>query len=162
MYGRYAPPAFDRLFDRAMVMPSGCWEYSGFCNATGHGVLRFGQRTWLAHRLAYLLCVDDIPDGMCVCHSCDNPPCVNPEHLWIGTTADNTYDMVAKKRHNRKLNDQAIAEVLQLLSQGTYHRVIAEKFGVTREAITKIANRGKNERYSLVISGSSLGNKGLG
>jgi hypothetical protein len=133
--------AYDKLFSRVEVKENGCWEYTRFRNPLGYGMLRYKGLTTLAHRLSYMLCIDDLPDDMCVLHKCDNPPCVNPEHLRIGTIADNTYDMVAKNRHAKKLTEDNLREIKAMLKDGIYHRIIAAKFGVSREAITKIANR---------------------
>lgn len=80
------------------VTDSGCWEYRGArlaLQAGGYGIVRRGYR---AHRVSYEHFIGPIPEGMMVLHSCDNPPCVNPQHLRIGTAADNMADALARGR----------------------------------------------------------------
>jgi len=86
--------------------PASCWEWSGSRNADGYGYLRVGSQRdgtrsrVLAHRLAWMLAHGGaIPGGLFVLHRCDNPPCCNPAHLFLGTNADNVADMLAKGRH---------------------------------------------------------------
>jgi len=74
-----------------------CWEWQA-SGSKGYGRLMMDGVTWGAHRLAFTLVKGRIPDGMCVLHSCDNPPCCNPAHLFIGTHADNMRDMAKKGR----------------------------------------------------------------
>lgn len=79
-----------------------CWEWQGNRLPSGYGVIGRGGRgngSILTHRAAYEVACEPIPDGMIVLHSCDNPPCCNPKHLSIGTYADNSQDMLAKKRN---------------------------------------------------------------
>lgn len=78
--------------------PDACWPWQGELNDNGYGRLRFGGKMEVAHRVAYELTHGAIPAVRFVCHSCDNPPCCNPAHLWVGTAIDNLRDCVADER----------------------------------------------------------------
>jgi hypothetical protein len=83
------------------VTASGCWEFNGRGDKKGYGRVKVGHAygTTAAHRLSYEAFHGPIPEGMHICHACDNPPCINPDHLWAGTHLENMQDMVAKGRH---------------------------------------------------------------
>jgi hypothetical protein len=128
-------------------MPSGCWEWTGYCAPFGHG--RYRQRE--AHRVAFERSRGPIPAGMHVCHTCDNPPCVNPDHLWLGTNADNTRDMVAKGRSFKwngqragaanpfaKLTPEKVVEIRSLRGKRVKIAEIAKRFGVAQGTISSI------------------------
>jgi hypothetical protein len=75
-----------------------CWLWTGALHDFGYGDLRVASQHWHAHCLVYTLTYGPIPKGMCVCHSCDMPPCCNPEHLFLATRAGNLHDMWSKGR----------------------------------------------------------------
>lgn len=122
---------------------NGCWEWSGALEREGYGKLWLtGNRTALAHRLSWEIHHGEVPRDD-VLHRCDNRLCVNPDHLFLGTQADNVHDMVAKERHRRKLSAAQVEEVQRLLELGELQRVLAERFGVSQAAISKIKAKTK-------------------
>ena len=81
---------------------SGCRLWLAFLNATGYGQIRYKKRAYQAHRLAWIAKHGPIPEGLQVLHKCDVRSCINPDHLWLGTQADNIHDMIAKGRRGRR------------------------------------------------------------
>src|SRR5689334_17638258 len=76
-----------------------CWPWLGAITHDGYGRFGFSRNQVMAHRMSFRVNVGEIPRGLCVCHHCDNPICVNPDHLWLGTNWDNQLDMIAKGRN---------------------------------------------------------------
>lgn len=105
---RVPAPLRDRFFAKVdRPDDTECWFWRGARQASGHGHFYWGgpasggRRTIQAHRASWQLHRGSIPDGLCVLHKCDVPWCVNPDHLFLGTKADNTHDMLAKGREAR-------------------------------------------------------------
>lgn len=88
----------SRLSKRQAKRDTGCIEYTGQRGVYGH--IEYRRKTYLTHRVSWILERGPIPDGMLVCHKCDNPLCINIEHLFLGTYKDNTQDMLKKGRGN--------------------------------------------------------------
>lgn len=123
-----------------------CWVWAAYRRRDGYGQFRFGPTTVGAHRLSWILHLGKIDgDTAVICHRCDNPPCVNPAHLFIGTRADNNADMHAKgravhprgERHgNAKLSDADVRLIRAY--RGQTQRQLAAKFGVRQATIWQI------------------------
>lgn len=127
-----------------------CWSWTGGKIRDGYGEYRIKKKAYGTHRLSWMLHYGIIPDGLLVCHSCDNPACVNPAHLWLGTVGDNARDRQAKGRGSlrsgeenpsAKLTDEQVAEIRQLYATGEYsQRALALRFGVSQAAIYQIVH----------------------
>ena len=89
-----------QLFDYVVKSRNGCWNWTR-CKQAGYGVAYFGKRRVLAHRAAWESVNGPIPEGMSICHSCDNPSCINPAHLWLGTHKQNMHDAIQKGRASK-------------------------------------------------------------
>jgi len=87
------------VFDRIVMTPSSCWEWQRHKNSLGYAEGGFMGRTWIITRLMYCATQGDFDPTLDICHTCDNPPCVNPLHLWLGSRAQNIQDSVGKGRH---------------------------------------------------------------
>ena len=143
-------PAFQRRYWAKTQKSDGCWTWTGSKTGSGYGDIRFkGARTGriYAHRAAWLLAHGGtIPDGLDVCHHCDNRTCVNPKHLFVGTRAANVHDCIRKDRHARGerhgravLTARQVRTILARLAGGETHRSIAQDYSVRRETVTKIS-----------------------
>ena len=129
---RKTKPTIDKFNDR--VNKSGdCWEWEGFILPNGYGQLKEKGKNLYAHRFSYSYFKGEIPSGLYVLHKCDNRKCVNPDHLFLGTAADNTADMDRKGRRVSKPGTQKIsrkdAENIRILnSEGFGVSFLSEKY----------------------------------
>ncbi|WP_158618922.1 MULTISPECIES: HNH endonuclease [Pantoea] len=128
-----------------------CWEWQRHTNNAGYGKLTINGRGVYAHRLAYQLTKGDLPQGMEVLHSCDNPACINPAHLAAGTHSQNMKDCSAKGRAKMptvivrgerngaaKLREVDVRSIKRLLEKGWTQRDIAERFGISQSQVSHI------------------------
>lgn len=150
-----ARPVTERFWEKVSrpIDPDGCWEWSAGLTRGGYGLF-FDPAlpTRRAHRIAYLLAVGPIPDGLDVCHSCDYRRCCRPSHLWLGTRAENNRDMAAKGRARgghpgmygesatkHKLTHEQASAILAAKRAGGSTKELAERYGVSRTLIKRIA-----------------------
>lgn len=144
---RLADPFWGHV---AIGEPDECWEWDGNRFQSGYGQAWVPAGTLLpgldgriqqAHRVAYLLASKRWPGRMFVCHTCDNPPCVNPAHLWLGTAAENNRDRDAKGRGRSGSNRtpaEVEAEVREAVAEGRKISHLAREFGISRMTIYRI------------------------
>jgi hypothetical protein len=120
-----------------------CWGWSGGLNKDGYGYVNWSHKTYWAHRLSYELHKGPIPKGKCVCHTCDNPWCCKPDHLWAGSTQDNVDDCITKGRRGRPSNtglkDDEVRQIRRLLAEGRHTQwEIARMFRTSQASVSKI------------------------
>lgn len=141
---------FEELFWPKVNKTETCWPWTSTVNEGGYGIYqRKNQWHLYAHRVSWTITFGDIPQGMCVCHRCDNPPCCNPTHLFLGTRTDNLEDMTRKGRRSRgesvggKLTAEQVADIRRRYRYGnmqTGSTELAKEFGVRNGYINRIAS----------------------
>lgn len=143
-------PIEIRLWLKVEKMPSGCWEYRGKLSTNGYGRIARGGRgegEVPAHRVAWEQRNGPVPDGMILCHSCDNPPCVNPNHLFLGSHADNAADRNRKGRHrfgvshhNARLTPDQVRTIRRWASEGLSRAESARRMDVSPSTVAAIVH----------------------
>lgn len=156
----------DRFYRHVdVLLENDCWLWRGYKLKTGYGIFVMNpsrnekNKTTTAHRAAWIISNGDIQQGIDVCHSCDNPACVNLNHLWLGTPKENTQDMVKKGRHNPghvpgekngqvKLKKSDVEKLRGFYVSGQYsHRQLASFFDMSKTQIGRIL---RNESWKEV------------
>lgn len=140
----------DRILSRVRIEDNGCHIFTGAKDGCGYGRVKNIGTAVATHRWAWQQANGPVPQGMQVLHRCDNPSCINPAHLWLGTHADNMADKRAKGRshnvptgraHRRptaKISESQAKEIKHMLEQGIRQAKIAAFFGVSRNLISEI------------------------
>lgn len=142
-----------------------CWQWTASRFPSGYGVFTIMSVALKAHRVAYAIHYGKVPAGMCVCHRCDNPPCVNPTHLFLGTKSDNNKDRAAKGRSARlfgnknilkarpecivrgvnhrlaKLDDDKVRSIFRMHKQGISVPEMASLYGVDNSTVRAVIER---------------------
>ena len=144
--------------------PNGCWVWTAARTPKGYGCFRFGNRGGArAHRVSYELFVGPIPEGLQVNHHCDNPSCVNPDHLYVGTQKQNRQDAVLRNRTakgadngmythpetrmylnrnvNSKLTPEQYEELFDLRRQGWSYGRLVKRFGITKQSVASLLRK---------------------
>jgi hypothetical protein len=140
-----------------------CWNWIGFKKQTGYGQIRGldknrKSKMLRSHRVSWILTNGEIPDSLCVLHKCDNPSCVNPKHLFLGTIKDNVQDMIKKGRNflrtgirirRAKLKEHEVIEIINSKKPGSF---LSKLYGVSNSTIYLIKGRGswKGLKYGAV------------
>ena len=143
------PRTVTRTFWERVTKTPECWIWKGYTTKLGYGLLTTNSITTTAHRFSWELLHGPIPLGLNVLHKCDNPPCVRPDHLFLGTQWDNIQDMIDKERqqdysnqkgnsrNSSKLTEHQVEEIkVRLSRESGVH--LARRFGVTRQCINLI------------------------
>lgn len=129
------------------VTESGCWEWNGAKDNHGYGQMAVNRgRPWKAYRIAYEAWVKVPADNVDICHKCDNPPCINPAHLFEGTRQANVDDMIAKKRHangerrpNHKVKDEQVSLIrAEYAAGGVCQKYLGVKYGISQAQVSNI------------------------
>jgi hypothetical protein len=147
-------------FLRKVEKTESCWLWTAYRGVSGYGAFGFNGKVCRAHRVSYMLFVGEIPDGMCVCHRCDNRACVNPAHLFLGTHEENMVDAKRKGRittsaaiaasrfhrprgtahHAAKLTEEDVVSLRKMRREGWSIPRLAKRFGVSFATVQSAAS----------------------
>lgn len=135
-------------FNSKFIKTRKCWIWTGARDRDGYGLFKMKGVMHRAHRIAWQILNDAIPKGKFICHKCDNPPCVNPKHLFQASPAGNIQDRDIKFRHafgeknaGAKLKERQVVEIIQLYKSGLSQQKIADMFGMGQTSISRITRR---------------------
>ena len=151
---------FKRTEDPAtffsLISPDGCWEWSGARDKNGYGQTKIGMRSVKAHRKIWAMLYGGIPEGLMILHHCDNPPCVRPNHLFLGTAKTNRQDAASKghipppihlrqvgeNNPSAKLTADDVRDIRARYATGTIsQKTLGEEFGLEQASVSHIIHR---------------------
>lgn len=130
-------PSREAKFSEWFTRSDGCWEWHGAKDKDGYGIFNYGRKNSRAPKIALELAGRPVPRGMMACHTCDNPGCVRPDHLYPGTPKQNVADMIQRGRANyaKKLTSEQASQIRHMPGD---HGEIAAAFGVSRSNVSMI------------------------
>lgn len=149
-------PAVERFWEKVNKTET-CWLWMGHYRVRDYGRIKIGAQGVLAHRYSWTIANGEIPDGMAVLHKCDNPPCVNPDHLYLGTQAENARDRESRGRRTPRCGETHPAAkltpdiVLGIVRSDESGPALAIRHGVTRSTISSI-RRGRSWNHVTGLS----------
>jgi hypothetical protein len=149
IHGHNAQQDLTTRFWSKVVKDDGCWEWQGTRNSNGYGMIGVDHQSRYTHRVSWELANGSIPDGLEICHRCDNRRCVRPDHLFLGTRRDNVRDMWAKGRgnpraprgaahHEAKVTPQMSADILALYERGWTVSALARQYDIDRHTVRRV------------------------
>ena len=140
-----------RFWEKIKKSPNGCWEWLGTKDKNGYGRIRFYGKIQYTHILSYRMNKGEIVKGLEVCHKCDNRSCVNPDHFFLGTQAENCLDAKQKGRMHFgfKLKKEEVLSIVDFHSKGINCKTIAKMFKISDSCVTAII---RGERWQRVTS----------
>lgn len=136
--------------------PDACWGWNGAKQRTGHGLIALGRTSTTAHRVSWMLHHGD-PSDLYVLHACDNPPCTNPNHLYLGTHRDNMRDAVMRSEAYRnrdtgrgRRRDYDVALIRERVAAGESQQAVADDLGIGQSTVSRIV-RGEGRFHSIIL-----------
>lgn len=139
---------YDRFVDLSLVNDAGCWVATIGLNEKGRPRHKVGSKVFYVSNLMYVISNGELPNGLLVCHTCDNPSCINPEHLWLGTPLENMEDMKRKGRSpdqsgsnngNARLTAGDISNVRKLLNSGCSLGSVSKVTNISKSHVYRIS-----------------------
>lgn len=147
--------AFERFLTKIAERDNGCWEWIGALTWQGYGAHSVARRMWRAHRYSFAIHNGYLPAEAFICHTCDNPPCVNPDHLYAGDGKTNIRDMLERNRRvhtcgerdgNAKLTTAAVLDIRKEQIGGASLTVLAARHGVSKSCVGDVL-RGRTWKH---------------